>query len=233
MRACSRRNSGEAACGHHGSLARPMPCSPVIAPPQAMIWRKSSSSARSARSFTPRLGHVGHDVDVDIAVARVTERGDLDPVFLLQPRGEIEQIDQPAARHADVLVELGQAGRLQRGGEFAAQIPEPFAGGFGRRRGDFQRAAGLEQLGEDADLRADGSRLAVDLDQEMRIAARDMFRAEMTSRGLEREAIGQLERGGEKAFAKDMLHAGRGDWRHSQTMRPGRPARAARESGAA
>ena len=30
-------NSGDAACGHHGSFARPMPCSPVMAPFHAMI----------------------------------------------------------------------------------------------------------------------------------------------------------------------------------------------------
>ena len=48
-------------------------------------------------------------------------------VFLLQPRGEAKQILQPAARHHDVLVQLGQAGVAQRIGKFAAQFPDGLA----------------------------------------------------------------------------------------------------------
>src|SRR5689334_2594092 len=32
---CRERNSGDAASGHHGFFARPIPCSPVMTPPHA------------------------------------------------------------------------------------------------------------------------------------------------------------------------------------------------------
>src|SRR5689334_21527320 len=48
---CSARNSSEAASGHHGFLAKPMPCSPEMAPFHAITWRNNSSSAASALRF--------------------------------------------------------------------------------------------------------------------------------------------------------------------------------------
>src|SRR5690242_10989870 len=45
---CNARNSSEAASGHHGFLASPMPCSPEMAPFQAITCLNSSSSAASA-----------------------------------------------------------------------------------------------------------------------------------------------------------------------------------------
>ena len=60
--------------------------------------------------FCARLGEVNHHVRVDIAVARMTKAGKLQLVFLLQTRGQREQVFQPAARYDDVLIQLGQAG---------------------------------------------------------------------------------------------------------------------------
>ena len=75
----SSRASFDTACGHQRFLARPMPCSPVMTPPQAMTWPKSSSSA--ALVFFSRGGSGPHDVDVDVAVAGVAEAGHLKPYF--------------------------------------------------------------------------------------------------------------------------------------------------------
>ena len=47
-----------------------------------------------------------HDVDVNIAVARVTKSGDGKTVTRLQVGGELDQIDQPAPRHHNVLIQF-------------------------------------------------------------------------------------------------------------------------------
>src|ERR1035437_8787824 len=50
---CSFCDSLETACGHQRFLARPMPCSPVMLPPEAITQRNSSSRQASARIFAP------------------------------------------------------------------------------------------------------------------------------------------------------------------------------------
>ena len=78
-----------------------------------------------------RLGRLllggDHDIDMDIAITGMTKAGDLKAGFLLEPLGKLDEIDQSPARHGDVLVELGQPRRFQRGGEGAAQGPHPIA----------------------------------------------------------------------------------------------------------
>ncbi len=129
-----RRPAATSAC-----LARPMPCSPVIEPPQAMTCAKSSSSAACCAPVRAGLVVVHHDVGVDVAVAGVAETGDRQAVLLLQPRGEGKQIFQPAAGHDDVLVQLGQAGVAQGVGEFAADFPDGFALGRAQAALDKER----------------------------------------------------------------------------------------------
>src|SRR6266498_643356 len=51
-RRCRLRATSLVASGHQRFLARPIPCSPVITPPQARTWAKRSSSARSTFSRT-------------------------------------------------------------------------------------------------------------------------------------------------------------------------------------
>ncbi len=157
----------------------------------------------------------------------------VDPVLLLQPCGKIEKIDQPAARHADVLVELRQAGRLQRSGKFAAQIPEPLAIVLGRRHGHLERAARLQQLGQHLRLGADRLRLPVDLDQQVGVARRKMLRPKMPPRRLERETVGQLQRGGQKSLAKKDAARRPPPWRRQRTRLTARRARAEPGSAAA
>ena len=74
-----------------------------------------------------RLGQVHHDVGVDVAVAGMAETRDGQAVLLLQARGELEQVRQPAARHNDVFVQLGQAGVAEGVGKFAPDFPDSFA----------------------------------------------------------------------------------------------------------
>ena len=136
---CSSRTSLETASGHQRFLARPMPCSPVIEPPQARTCVKSSSSAASAAALGAGLGVIHHDVGVDVAVAGVAEAGDRQAVLPLQPGGEAKQVLQPAARDDDVFVQLGQAGVAQGIGEFAPDLPDGFA--LLRRRGRVRRTA--------------------------------------------------------------------------------------------
>ena len=71
----------------------------------------------------------------------------------------------------------------------------------------------MQQRGERPRLGAHGGALAVDLDEQMRVAFRQARRAEMLARGLEREAISHLQRGGKEAAAKHALDAGGGDAR--------------------
>ena len=230
IRACRPRNSGDAACGHHGSFARPIPCSPVMAPPHAMIWRKSSSSALIGPLLHAALGHVGHDVHVNVTIAGVAEGGDLDPVLLLQARGEGKQVDQPAARDANVFVELGQPRRLERGGELAAQFPEALAIGLGRRGGDVERAvrpgAGRPASGLPSEPTSGWPSISI------RRCASPRGRcvgAEMPTRGFEGKTIRQFERRGKEAFAKQMLHAGGGDGGIGERRGERSSGRAARE----
>ena len=88
-------------------------------------------------------------------------------VLLLQPRGEREQILQPAARHDDVLVQLGQAGVAQRIGELAADFPDGFALLVAQAGLDEQRLLRADDALQRADFAPDGIALAVEFDNQM------------------------------------------------------------------
>ena len=87
---CSSRASLETASGHQRFLARPMPCSPVIAPPHAMHPAEQFVQAGFGALLGAGLVVIHHDVGVDVAVAGVAEAGEVQSVFLLQLRGELE-----------------------------------------------------------------------------------------------------------------------------------------------
>ena len=57
-----------------------------------------------AAIFRAGLGVIDHDIAVDVAIAGVTETGQLESVFLLELGGELEEFLKPAARDDDVLV---------------------------------------------------------------------------------------------------------------------------------
>ena len=79
----------------------------------------------SARVIGKRLIH--HEVDVDVAVARMAETRDGETVPLLQRLGERKKLFEAAARHNDVLVQFGQPRVPQRVGKFAPKLPDLFA----------------------------------------------------------------------------------------------------------
>ena len=110
----SARTSLETASGHQRCLARPMPCSPVIAPPQAMTCANSSSSAASTAPFGAGLSVIHHHVGVDVAVAGVAEAGDRQAVLLLQPRGEA-RTGLPAGRAGRRCPRSAWSGRCRAG----------------------------------------------------------------------------------------------------------------------
>jgi len=60
-----------------------------------------------------RLFQVYHDVNVDVAVAGVSETGDSHAVFFLKFNREGEQFFQAATRHNDVFIQFGQPGVAQ------------------------------------------------------------------------------------------------------------------------
>ena len=84
-----------------------MPCSPVIAPPQATIWEKSSSSAALGAGANLRILVItDHYVHVDVPVSGMSETGNRKSAAGLEPLGEFDEIDEFAARNNDILVQL-------------------------------------------------------------------------------------------------------------------------------
>src|SRR5437762_11768250 len=92
-------------------------------------------------------------------------------MFLLQPFGETEQVLQTAARHRDVLVELGQARVAQCVGKFAAQSPESFAARGAITALNKYRFHGADNFFQLSQFRAHRALLAVQLDDDVRAAA--------------------------------------------------------------
>ena len=177
-----------------------------------------------------RLGQVHHDVGVDVAVAGVAETGDGQAVFLLQPGGELEQVFQPAARHDDVFVELGQAGVAEGVGKFAADFPDGFALGGAQAALDEQRFLPADDSFQVLDLAADGFFLAVQFDNQMGAATAQAFAPGAFVGGGEREFIGQLQRAWQETGGQDGLQRAHGVFHGTETRRPGWPGTAAAES---
>ena len=163
---CSFLTAGDAASGHQGSLARPMPCSPVMTPFHASTcWNRSSSAACERLSAAVSLIH--HDVHVDVAVARVAETRDGQAVSLLQAFREGEQILQPAAGNHDVLVQLRQPRVAQRGGKLPAQFPDRFALFWAEARFHERRPVPPHNLLQRPDFVAHGKFLPVQFHNQM------------------------------------------------------------------
>ena len=166
---------------------------------------------RLGLGFHAWLVLVDHQVDVDVAIARVAEGGDLQAVLLLQLGRELEQILEPSARHHDVFVELGQAGVAQGIGELAAQLPELLAGDMADgaiHEAGFRGANDFLQL---RDFQPHGFVVSIQLDDEERLAAFELLAAGALAGGGERERIGQFQRAREEAGGKNLADGtGRG-----------------------
>ena len=65
--------SGDSSIDQYGALAKPIPCSPLIEPSSATTRSNSSRSASARAPARLRRPCCDHQVDVDVAVAGVTE----------------------------------------------------------------------------------------------------------------------------------------------------------------
>jgi hypothetical protein len=156
---------------------------------------------------------IHHHVDVDVAIARVTKAGNGQAVLRLQPRGEPEQILEPAARHHDVLVELGEAGVTQRIGEFTPQAPELFHLPGPEGAIDETRLEPTDNFFDLRELPADGRLLAVEFNEEDRVATVELPAAGAFAGGGKRELVGDLEGAGQEAGGKNRGQGPRGGGR--------------------
>jgi len=137
--------------------------------------------------FSAGLGVIHHDVGVDIAVAGVTETGELQFVLLLETGGEIEQVLQSAARDDDVLVQFRQAGVTQGIRELAANSPHGFALFVAETGLNEQRLLGADDPMEGANFVSHRGALAVEFNDQMGAAATEALAPGALVRGGERE----------------------------------------------
>src|SRR5215831_5225816 len=86
-----------------------------------------------------RFGEVHHHIDVNISVARMTEAGDGEEVFLLELCCEPKNLLEPSPRHHDVLIQFGQTRIAQGVREFAAKTPDFFTGFYAQGHFDEKR----------------------------------------------------------------------------------------------
>src|ERR1700757_405413 len=77
-----------------------------------------------------RIGH--HHVDMNVTVAGMAKTGDREPGSLLQVCRKFYQINETAARHGHILVQLSQSSRFERFRESAPQVPQRLAFGLAK-----------------------------------------------------------------------------------------------------
>ena len=114
-----------------------------------------------------------HDVHMDVAIPGVTEAGDREAGLFLQFLCKGNEVDEAATGDGDVLVELGEAGGLQRCREGTAQGPDPFATLGGRGEFHLEGFVLGEECLEGLTFAEDAGLLAIDLDKQMSLTGRD------------------------------------------------------------
>ncbi len=149
---------------------------------------------------------VHHQVGVDVAVTGMSEAGHRDACLLLQPAGELHQLDQLGAGHHHVLVELGETGVAQRVGKIAAQLPDRLAGLVVGVVLDGEGLELIQQIGEFHALAVDRRPSSIDLDDEMGVTVREGSRAKVVARSVQREAVRDLEGGRKVPRVENALH---------------------------
>ena len=77
-----------------------------------------------------RLGSSrGHQVDVNVAVARMTKAGNRHAMLLLKPRGQPKEIHYPTSRNGDVFIQFHEPCVSQGVAKASANLPDLFASG--------------------------------------------------------------------------------------------------------
>ena len=158
-----------------------------------------------AAALRAGLGEVHHDIGVDIAVAGMTETGDRQSVFLPQLRREFEKLFKFSAWHDDVLVEFCKAGVAERGGKFAADLPDFFALDVAPSVFDESRFMPANHAFDGGQFAAHGIFLAVKFNNQMRAANSKAIVFCVFGGGSERKFVGQFERAGQKSSGQNSL----------------------------
>ena len=173
-------------------------------------------SNNSSRAFLGPLRGAGllvihHDVGVDIAVAGMTEAGQLQAVLFLQLGGKFEQRLQLSARHHNILVELGQAGVPERVGKLAADLPDGLALLLAPKPRSTKSGCWPRTSFSTTPISwRDGFLLSIQLHNEMGLAAEQAPAARAPGGGGQREFIGQFRRARQEAAGKDRLQRAHG-----------------------
>lgn len=71
----------------------------------------------------------GHQVDVNVAVARMTKAGNRHAMLLLKPRGQPKEIHYPTSRNGDVFIQFHEPCVSQGVAKASANLPDLFASG--------------------------------------------------------------------------------------------------------
>ena len=151
-----------------------------------------------------------HDIHVNVPVAGVAEACDRETMALLQAGGEFHQIDKAPARDDDVLVEFFEAGGFER---LRIKPPQPPKRLAGRGRGGLADAEGarlFQNPRQRRSLRPDARRLAINLDQNLSAAGRELGLGVECTGGLEREFIGNFQSGRQEPTCKNRTDGFRG-----------------------
>ena len=197
---CRARSAGDAARGHHGFLASPMPCSPVMTPRHATTCRNNSSRTARLRDWA-RGQFLSYMTLTWMLPSPAWPKQAMGHArFLLQTGGEREKVLQPAARDHDVLVEFGQSGVAQGEGEFAAQLPEDLAlFAVHKRAGGGWGGWARSSFSSDGSFAADRLLLAIQLHHDHGAQAVELPAAGPAAGRRQSELIGDFQGGRAKS----------------------------------
>ncbi len=123
--------------------------------------------------------------------------------------GELDQIDQPAPRHDDVLVQLRQAGGAKGVAELAPKRPKFFRTFLGRGNGERIRFPPGKQCLQRGRFCPHRFRSPINFDEEVRVALGHVASAAVATGGLEGVLVGDLERRRQESRCENRLDRGR------------------------
>ena len=148
-----------------------------------------------------------HQIDVNVAVTRMTKAGNRHAMLLLKPRGQPKEIHYPTPRNGDVLIQFHKPCVSQGVAKASANLPDLFASGVAVSRDNLGRG-GTQNLCSGGQLAFDGGGLSVKFDDKHRIAVGSV--GNRFSGGGEGERVGNLEGAWEKSRTENLLDSRRG-----------------------
>jgi len=148
-----------------------------------------------------------HQVDVNVAVSRMTKAGNRNTVLFLESRGQPKEIHYPAPRNGYVLIQFHEPCVSEGVAKSSANLPDLFASGVAVSRDNLGRG-GTQNLYGGGKLTFDGGGLAVKFNDKHRIAVGSV--GNRFSGSGEGERVGNLEGAGEKSRAENLLDSSGG-----------------------